>query len=82
MSPRPGLMPGIEPRSLGAERGQLADELAEGVGLDHEALDAEVELPPSIALGGGGQVAHRAAHPDQPVARPLPASRASQRLGT
>ena len=67
--------PRLDPRHRAAlrdrQRGERVDELVERRGADHEALDADVdpaggaELRP---LGGGGEVADRAAGADQAAA--------------
>src|SRR3954447_14576162 len=55
--------------------GELVDERVERLAGEHEPLDAELgDL--RLALGGGGEVAHRAADPDDPRARPRDPRRA------
>ena len=67
MSPRPTLMPGTSPRSSTGSAASVCDELGQHLAGDHEALHADVGLV-GHALRGGGEVAHRAAHADDPVA--------------
>ena len=68
MSPRPGLMPGTDPRSsLGSAASVSTSSLEHRRG-DDEALDAEID-PAVDVLGSGCQVAHRAADPDEARAR-------------
>ena len=43
MSPRPGLIPATAPRSSAGSAASSVDQLAQRLGRDHEALDAEVE---------------------------------------
>ncbi len=75
MSPRSGLIPGTVPRSARRHRREPLDELGHRLGRDHEPLDAEVDRPVG-RLRGGGEVADRAADPDQARARRRAASRA------
>ena len=70
-----GLDPGDRPALGDGQRGERVDELAHRLRGDHEALDADVGLV-GRALGGGREVADRAADADEPRARRPTASRA------
>ena len=59
---------GLDPRDArplgGRQRGEALDQLRQDLGLDHHPPHA-VGRQPRRALGGGGEVAHRAADPHQ-----------------
>ena len=63
----------------GGHARQAVDELAERLARDDEALDADVRLAGEV-LGGGRQVADRAADADEPVARVGQPRRAAELL--
>ena len=77
--PAAGLDPGHRAALVAPERRQRADQLAQLVGLDHEPLHAEVNRAVG-RLRRGGEVAYRAADPDQaPPRRREPVQRGQRR---
>ena len=67
MSPRPGLIPGMRPRSATGSAASSSTSSARRRGGQHEALHADVGQL-GAPLGGGGEVAGRAADRHQPAA--------------
>ena len=66
MSPAPDLDAGHVAALVDGKCRQRLDELGERLAGDHEPLHADVRLV-DRTLGGGGEVAHGAAHADDPV---------------